>query len=172
LKNCVDWDIVNTKGWESERSAQGMIAIECSRFLIYMLKNKFVRILLPATPKSGEMIVSGRVKAIYRNIMTDKIEMLVGNEKLSFPEPDWIVKDTENGINFVYGEGGEATDEEVFSEFRLLSFSGGSIDDALSKTKKNNRKVVQFKFQVLRVPVLQVPSRGRRPQYMRDYKAV
>lgn len=119
------------------------------RYAIYELRGKSINATIPNTKD----VLNGVVEDVYRNIMTDRIELKVKSDGKTartycLDEPDIIMKRDE-GVFFVYGDPleEEETDDEMFQEFREMSYTGGTLGDALEKTRRKEVSAILFRFE-------------------------
>jgi len=111
--------------------------MDVNRYLIYEMLDKQIWFKLPDRLGGGQ--VRGNVVDVYRNVITNEIEITLSREeKFVFREPDSIVRADENTILFVYGSEDVDTDDDFFEELRKASEQGLGADQVFKSMQKTS----------------------------------
>jgi hypothetical protein len=102
-----------------------------------------VEVRLPA--RGGKGVVVGVVEKVCRNIFDDMVEVTVGGRLHSFREPKVILCDGRQ-LLFVYGIGGNSSDEEFFNEVCRTSTSGETFQEVLKRTEPKVEPPTTFRL--------------------------
>lgn len=114
-----------------------------SRYLIYKMLGKKI-----SFTKDNRKI-SGTVERICRDIFENAVEITVNGKLFKFKEPNVITLAPSNKsiIFFIYGKASdesEMSDQVLFTEMRASLYKGETIDDIISRTTPDKKKVVKF----------------------------
>ena len=117
------------------------------RYLIYTLKGKRVRAIVPK--RFGGFVLNGVVSRVYRDVLDKNISISIQDKVYVFREPDIITSLDEHEILFIYGRNPNTTittDEQLLEEMRTIAYHGGNIDDAMSSLDCDTTNIIAFKM--------------------------